>query len=154
MSRQSHKPCPPPFFLSLQKQLSMWLPPLATQAPTSHIFRSTSFQRPPAPVADASTSLPLLAAQADQALQPFPPNITNHVACSRSKREAASACNTGPHILFTLLLLTPFFFFSCLQLPSRCQREVASASGTEYTGSAGRLNPNSHSTTFSSWSKL
>ncbi len=38
-------------------------------------------------------SLPLLAAQADQALQPFSPNITNYVACSRSKRETASACN-------------------------------------------------------------
>ncbi len=109
MSRQSHKPCPP-FFLSLQKQLSMRLPPLATQAPSSHIFRFYFLQRPPAPVADASTSLPLLAAQADQALQPFSPNITNHAACSRSKREAASACNTGPHILFTLLLLTPFSF--------------------------------------------
>ncbi len=93
MSRQSHKPCPPPFFLSLQKQLSMRLPPLATQAPTSHIFVLLSFERPPAPVANASTSLPLLAAQADQALQPFSPNITNYVACSRSKREAASACN-------------------------------------------------------------
>ncbi len=104
----------PPFFLSLQKQHSMWLPPLATQAPTSHIFVLLPFQRPPAPVAEASTSLPLLAAQADQALQPFPPNITNHVACSRSKREVASACNTGPHMLFTLLLLTPFFFFSGL----------------------------------------
>ncbi len=88
-------PAPPPhFFLSLQKQLSMRLPPLATQAPTSHIFCSTFFERPPAPVANASTSLPLLAAQADQALQPFfSPNITNYVACSRSKREAASACN-------------------------------------------------------------
>ncbi len=90
----------------------MWLPPLATQAPTSHIFVLLPFQRPPAPVADASTSLPLLAAQADQALQPFSPNLTNHVACSRSKCEAASACNTGPHMLFTLLLLTPFFSFS------------------------------------------
>ncbi len=71
----------------------MRLPPLATQAPTSHIFVLLSFERPPAPVANASTSLPLLAAQADQALQPFSPNITNYVACSRSKREAASARN-------------------------------------------------------------
>ncbi len=72
MSRQSHKPCPPPhFFLSLQKQLSMRLPPLANAGPHISYFCSTFFERPPAPVANASTSLPLLAAQADQALQPF-----------------------------------------------------------------------------------
>ncbi len=89
MSRQSHKPCPPPhFFLSLQKQLSMRLPPLATQAPTSHIFVLLSLSGPPAPVANASTSLPLLAAQADQALQPFFPEY--YKLCGLQPKQAWS----------------------------------------------------------------
>ncbi len=64
-------PPPPPFSSAYRSNLACGYLHLQRRPPHL-IFCSTSFQRPPAPVANASTSLPLLAAQADQALQPFP----------------------------------------------------------------------------------
>ncbi len=85
-------PPPPPFSSAYRSNLACGYLHLQRRPPHL-IFLFYFLERPPAPVANASTSLPLLAAQADQALQPFSPNITNYVACSRSKREAPSARN-------------------------------------------------------------
>ncbi len=83
----------------------MWLPPLATQAPTSHIFVLLPFQRPPAPVADASTSLPLVAAQADQALQPFFSRILQTMWPA-----AEASAKLPPPATQALTCCSPFYF--------------------------------------------
>ncbi len=102
MSRQSHKPCPPPIFSSAYRS-NLACGYLHLQRRPPHlIFCSTFFERPPAPVANASTSLPLLAAQADQALQPFFPEY------------------------YKLCGLQPKQAWSCLP-PATCQRSKFSA---------------------------
>ncbi len=80
-------------------------------------------QWPPAPVADTSVRLPPLAEQATIALQdPLPVAYSYD---SQSKRDAAFAHNTDPHISFLVLLCTSFNF--PLQDPEAVvQRDTAS----------------------------
>ncbi len=108
MSCQSHKPLP--FFpqpTATAAEASMRLPPLATQTLTSHIFLLLPFQRPPAPIADTSTSPPLLAVQAPPALQLFSLNVTNPArSCLRLQHR--------PSHVFPPVTSNPFFSF---QLP-------------------------------------
>ncbi len=87
----------------------MRLPLLATQALTSHIFVPLPFQRPPAPIADTSTSPPLLVAQAAQALQPFSPNVTK--SCGLQPKQARSCLRLQhrPSHVFSPVTPNPFF---------------------------------------------
>ncbi len=92
----------------------MWLTPLAAQAPTSYIFVLLPFQWPPAPVADASTSLPLLAAQADQALQPFFPEYYKPRGLQPKQARSCLRLQHRPSHVVHPFTSNPFFLF---QLP-------------------------------------
>ncbi len=116
MSHQSPKPLP--FFHSYSSRSKHVAASACNAGPHISDFPSTSlnpfpFQRPPAPIADTSARPPLLAVQAAQALQLFPWMSHNPAACSYSswsKREAASACNTGPRMSFPHVTSNPFSF--------------------------------------------
>ncbi len=78
-------------------------------------------QWPPAPVADTSVRLPPLAEQATIALQdPLP---VAYSYGSQSKRDAAFAHNTDPHISFIVLLSLLRFY----QFPTSRSRGCHSA---------------------------
>ncbi len=133
---------PPPFFPQpTAAEASMQLPPLATQALTSHIFVPLPFQRPSAPIADTSTSPPLLVAQAAQALQPFSPNVTKPCGLQPKQARSCLRLQHRPSHVFHPVTSNPFSFSVASSSQSRCQREVALASSTEYIGSAGRHKP-------------
>ncbi len=115
MSCQSHKPLP--FFpqpTATAAEASMRLPPLATQTLTSHIFLLLPFQRPPAPIADTSTSPPLLAVQAAQALQLFSLNVTNPRGLQLKQARSCLRLQHRPSHVFPPVTSNPFFSF---QLP-------------------------------------
>ncbi len=84
------------------------------------LITTFSFQWPPAPVADTSVRLPLLTDQATQVLQNFLPVAYSN--SRRSKRKAASARNTGPHIS----CFNSFYSYASISVPPKPLRPILS----------------------------